>query len=91
MIFDINQEKILLEKNGEKVECDILFSFDSKDTGKSYIGYTDDSIASNGRKNIYVSSIDLSKNQLQLDDVTDKNELNMIYDVLQQLDSSANS
>ena len=51
-------EKIVVLKDGKEVECDILFTFDSEDTGKSYIGYTDNSIASNGRKNIFVSSFD---------------------------------
>ena len=34
-------EKIVVLKDGKEVECDILFTFDSEDTGKSYIGYTD--------------------------------------------------
>ena len=53
----MEQEKIVINKNGQDIECDILFTFDSEDTGKAYIGYTDNSIASNGRKNIYVSSL----------------------------------
>ena len=36
-------EKIVVLKDGKEVECDILFTFDSEDTGKSYIGYTDNS------------------------------------------------
>ena len=56
MSLDLKNEKIKLEKNGKIVDCDILFTFDCEDTMKSYVGYTDHSIASNGRKNIYVSS-----------------------------------
>ena len=91
MAVDITKEKVRLEKDGKQVECDILFKFDSKDTNKSYIGYTDYTTASNGRKNIYVSSINLQKNELELENITDENELNMVYNVLQQLDSEANS
>ena len=54
MEFDINDEKIQIEKNGKIVDCDVLFTFDSEDTMKSYIGYTDHSFGSNGRKNIFV-------------------------------------
>ena len=43
MEFDINDEKIQIEKNGKIVDCDVLFTFDSEDTMKSYIGYTDHS------------------------------------------------
>ena len=28
MEFDINNEKIQIEKNGEIVDCDVLFTFD---------------------------------------------------------------
>ena len=49
--FDIENEKVTIDKDGIITECDVLFSFDSEDTGKAYIGYTDHSIAANGRKN----------------------------------------
>ena len=86
MGFDIDQEKIQLVKDGKKIECDILFAFDSDDTNKSYIGYTDHSVARNGRKNIYVSSYDPLKPQIELENITDERELRMIHDVLRQLD-----
>ena len=43
MEFDINNEKIQIEKNGKTIDCDVLFTFDSEDTMKSYVGYTDHS------------------------------------------------
>lgn len=86
MGFDLENEKIQLEKDGKIVECDILFSFDSKETMKSYVGYTDHSIASNGRKNIYVSSFNPFQTKLELNDVTDERELQMIGEVLAQFD-----
>ena len=36
-----NEEKIVILKDGKEVECDVLFTFDSEDTGKTYFGYTD--------------------------------------------------
>ena len=56
---------------------------------KSYIGYTDHSVAGNGRKNIFVSSYDPLKPESKLENITDEKELHMIYDVLQQLDNVA--
>ena len=90
MNFDVEQDKIQLERNGETVECDVLFTFDSEDTMKSYIGYTDNTIAENGRKNIYVSSYDPFKPELKLENIKDDKELKMIHGVLQQLDSELN-
>ena len=90
MDFDIEKEKIQIEKDGQMVDCDVLFTFDSEDTMKSYVGYTDHSIGTNGRKNIYVSAFDPLKEKMELEDVTDPMELDMIHDVLMQIDESDN-
>ena len=91
MKFDIDNEKVQIEKDGILIDCDVLFTFDSEDTMKCYIGYTDHSVGANGRKNIYVSSYDPVKPKLELEDITDERELEMINDVLQQLDQEANA
>ena len=87
MEFDINNEKVQLEKNGKIVECDVLFTFDSEDTMKSYVGYTDHSVASNGRKNIYVSAYNPLKRGIELEDITDERELAMVREVLEEIAS----
>ena len=90
MELDLEKEKVYLEKNGKDIECDILFTFDCEDTLKSYVGYTDHSIGSNGRKNIYVSAYNPLSLKMNLENITDKRELEMINDVLQQFDEEAN-
>lgn len=87
MEFDINSEKIQIEKNGKTVDCDVLFTFDSEDTMKSYIGYTDHSFGSNGRKNIFVSAYNPLKAKIELEDITDERELKMVSEVLKQIDN----
>lgn len=83
------KEKIVILKDGKEVECDILFTFDCDQTGKSYIGYSDNSMGENGRKNIYVSSYDPIIGTGELDDITDKAELDMVQDVLMQIDEES--
>lgn len=85
----MENEKIIIEKHGKQVECDILFTFDSEDTGKVYVGYSDHSIASNGRKNIYVSSFDPILGFDSLSDITDEKELVMVRQVLSQIDKES--
>ena len=80
-------QKIVLEKDGKEKEYDVLFTFDCEDTMKSYIGYTDHSYGANGRKNIFVASIDPLKPDLSLEQITDEAELQMINDVLVQFDN----
>lgn len=83
----MENEKIVIMKNGQEVECEVLFTFDSEDTAKSYIGYSDNSIAANGRKNIYISSFDPILGHGSLETITDEKELAMVRDVLEQIDS----
>ena len=85
MDFDIDNEKIQIEKDGKMVDCDVLFTFDSDDTMKSYVGYTDHSMGSNGRKNIYVASYGPLKPTMELESITDQRELDMVHEVLVEL------
>ena len=89
MEFDIKNEKIKIEKNGIEKDYDVLFTFNCEETLKSYVGYTDHSIAENGRKNIYVSSFNPLKPKLELEDITDEKELEMINDVLIKIDEES--
>lgn len=85
----MENEKIVVNKHGEEVECDILFTFDSEDTKKSYVGYSDHSIGANGRKNIYVSAFDPILGMDLLEDITDEKELAMVREVLKEIDSQS--
>lgn len=82
-------EKVVILKDGKEVECDILFTFDCEETKRSYIGYSDNSVAENGRKNIYVSSYDPNAENIVFENITDPNEMKMVQDVLVQLDEDS--
>lgn len=88
MDFDINSEKIQVEKDGKIIDCDVLFTFDCEANGRSYVGYTDHSFT-NGRKNIIVSSFDPEDPEAGFSDVTGQEELMMVRDVLEQIDREA--
>ena len=85
----MENEKIVVNKHGKEVECDILFTFDSEDTKKSYVGYSDHSIGANGRKNIYVSAFDPILGMNLLEDITDEKELAMVREVLKEIDNQS--
>ena len=89
MGFDIENEKIVMEKDNEVVEYDILFTFDCEENKKSYVGYSDNKLAANGRKTIYVSSYNPLSEEVELEDITDQKELDMIQDVLSKIDSES--
>ena len=42
-------------ENGEEVTCEVLFTFDSEETKKSYIVYTDNTTDKDGNVRVYAS------------------------------------
>ncbi len=48
----------IVNDKGEEVECEILFTFDSDETKKSYIVYTDNTLDENGSTKVYASVYD---------------------------------
>ncbi len=48
----------IINDKGEEVECEILFTFDSDETKKSYIVYTDNTLDENGSTKVYASIYD---------------------------------
>lgn len=47
-----------VDEDGRQIECDTLFMFDSPETKKSYIVYTDNSIDEEGNTKVYASIYD---------------------------------
>lgn len=90
MIKEYTEDKIVIEKDGESKTYDVLFKFDCEDTFKTYIGYTDNTKSDDGRKNIYVSSLNPLDPDTLFEDITDEKELDMVKGVLSQLDEYAN-
>ncbi len=79
----IESQKILIEKDGKQVECDLLFIFDAPETGKAYMAYTDYSKDENGFNNIYIYSYDPVLERV--DRVVDSSELEIAYQVIEEI------
>ena len=95
MEFDINKEKIQIEKDGKLVECDMLFSFPSTEVHKVFFGYTDHS-KKDGREMMYISALNMDKldedNPLDcIEQVTDQRDLEIVSEFLNDLDKEVNS
>ncbi len=45
----------VINNEGKEVRCDVLFTFDSNETGKSYVVYTDNTRDPNGNIQVYAS------------------------------------
>lgn len=82
---ELDGQKVIMNKDGKRIECDVLFTFDCEDTMRIYIGYTDNSFDLLGRKNIYVSSYNPFSLYNKLENITDERELAMVGDVIKRI------
>lgn len=56
--MDKNGKIIITDSSGNEIECDVLFTFDSNDTNKSYIIYTDNTVDEYGNIKVYANTYD---------------------------------
>ena len=68
----------IVDKDGNKIECDVLFTFESDKTHKNYIVYTDNTKDELGNTKVYASVYD-PKNP---DDIVFKKSINFIGIIL---------
>jgi len=73
--------KVVNEK-GEEVECQVLFTFDSKETNKSYIAYTDNTKDEAGNVKVYASTYDPTGESNKLDPIETEKEWKIIETIL---------
>ena len=45
----------VFDEDGKEVECEVLFTFDSDETNKSYMVYTDNTVDEDGNTRVYAS------------------------------------
>ena len=67
---------------GEELICDVLFTFDSDETHKSYIAYTDNTTDENGNIKVYANTYDPTGESLDLEPLTEEKEWKVIENIL---------
>lgn len=67
---------------GETLDCDVLFTFDSDETNKSYIAYTDNTKDENGNVRVYANIYDPTGEDLSLQPLTSEKEWKVIENIL---------
>ena len=82
----MNNEKkgifTIINDKGEEIECEILFTFDSEETKKSYIVYTDNSTDEDGSIRVYASVFDPTGNNPDLLPIETEKEWLVIENIL---------
>lgn len=73
----------VFDDKGNKVECDILFTFDIEELNNKYVVYTDRKIESDGKMNLYASTYKSNKSGgFDLEPVKSDEEWKVIETVL---------
>lgn len=74
------------DHDGKTIEYEILFTFDSEETKKSYIVFTDNNIDEDGSIITYAATYDKSGKELTLGDIKTESEWRIIENLLSQIE-----
>lgn len=76
---------------GKEVKCQVLFTFESEETHKSYIVYTDNSVDGDGNTKVYASTYDPEGNDPSLKPIESDKEWKVIETILAEIQESVKS
>ena len=75
----------MIDENGKEVVYDVLFTFESDETNKNYIVYTDNTRDENGNIEVYASIYDPENPNSKLEAITTDKEWKVIETILETL------
>ncbi len=79
----------VVNSEGKEVEYEVLFTFDSDETNKSYMVYTDDSKDENGNIRVFASSYIPGEETTELLPIETDKEWKIIDTILKELQEEA--
>lgn len=77
----------IINDEGQEVECEVLFTFDSDETKKSYIVYTDNTTDEDGSTKVYASVYDPTGTNPALLPIETEKEWLVIENILSSVQS----
>lgn len=90
-----NSEEVMTFKvvndEGKEVECEVLFTFESEETKKNYIVYTDNTIDEEGNTKVYASIYNPNEAETKLLPIETDKEWKIIETILEEIQSEANN
>ena len=81
----------VLDENGNEVECEVLFTFDSEETKKSYIVYTDNTTDEEGNTKVYASIFNPNDEKTELIPIETDREWKIIETILETIQEENNN
>lgn len=75
----------LIDDKGVETTYDVLFTYESEETGKHYIAYTDNSLDENGNIQVYASIFDPENPNSRLEPIETEKEWKVVETILETL------
>ncbi len=75
----------VLNDEGKEVECEVLFTFESDETKKNYIVYTDNTLDEEGNTKVYASIYNPQEEETNLLPIETDKEWKIIETILEEL------
>ena len=75
----------VLDNEGKEITCEVLFTFESDETKKNYIVYTDNSFDEYGNIKVYASIFDPNKENTELMPIETEREWKIIETILESI------
>lgn len=75
----------IFNDEGKEVECEVLFTFDSDETKKSYMVYTDNTEDEEGNVKVYASIYNPSEENPKLEPIETDKEWQIIETILEEV------
>ena len=83
--MDEKKKFIVLDENGKQVECEPLFTFESEETKKHYVVYTDNSKDEAGNVRVFASIYQMNENGGELLPIKTDKEWKVIETILETI------
>ena len=80
----------VINDEGKEVECEALFTFESDETKKNYIVYTDNSLDDEGNTKVYASIYNPDEDETKLLPIETEKEWKIIETILEELQNEKN-
>ena len=81
----------VMDDSGKEVTCEVLFTFDSEETKKSYIVYTDNTTDADGNVRVYASVYNPDAEADELMPIESEREWKIVETILESIQEENNS
>jgi len=75
----------IIDNNGKERVCEVLFTFESEETKKNYIVYTDNSMDNEGNVRVYASIYKTNGDKTELEAIESEREWKIVETILNSI------